>query len=243
MNKVMTVKSIESAGPIILAENGAITTTFETIWGQASAYTFLTAQAVMTISSANANDTSAGTGARTCRVTGVNTAYALVTETATMNGQTGVTLANEYMIINSIEVLTAGSGLVNAGIIYVGTGTVTAGVPAVVHGYMPAGRSVSTHGFRGIPTEQNLVISYVWGATRSTTAGGHELNLRYQSGGVWRDKLILTHANTFYVAHDLPHPIVMPGPGIAEFRVLATAGTGPYALTAYGAMGANLVSC
>jgi hypothetical protein len=83
----------------------------------------------MTVSSSNANDTSAGTGARTIQISGLDGSYNEVSETITMNGQTAVTTSNSYIRMNRALVLTAGSGGANAGIIYVGTGTVTAGVP------------------------------------------------------------------------------------------------------------------
>jgi hypothetical protein len=248
MQPVRIVKPVSSDGPLIIAENGAITTTYETVWGNSNAYVYRSAAATMTISSGSANDTSAGTGARTCRVTGMTVSggvYSLNSEVATMNGQTGVTLASQYIIINSVEIVTAGSGLTNAGIIYCGTGTVTTGVPATVDAYMAAGRGVTTHGFRGVPTNNQLSISRIQCASRNTTAGGHELCLRQYSisAGVWKDRLLLCHPNTIALDHDCPNVVTVVGPAFVEFRVLAGAGTGPYLLSAYGALGEGIQSC
>jgi hypothetical protein len=48
----------------------------------------------MTVSSSSASDTSAGTGARTVLITGLNANYAVISESVTMNGQTAVTTTN-----------------------------------------------------------------------------------------------------------------------------------------------------
>jgi hypothetical protein len=87
----------------------------------------------MSISSSSASDTSAGTGARTIYVSGLDEDHNEVSETVTLNGQTAVTTVKSYIHINEAYVLTAGSGNSAAGSIYIGTGTVTAGVPATVY--------------------------------------------------------------------------------------------------------------
>ena len=93
---------------------------------ESNRYTFPTAGATMTISSADANDTSAGTGARTVKVDFLDSTYAEFSETLTLNGQTAVsTSSSDCFRVNTMTVLTAGTGKVNAGKVYVGTGTVT----------------------------------------------------------------------------------------------------------------------
>lgn len=78
-------------------------------------YPFPAAAAATTIESASANDAAAGTGARTCKVSGLDANFNEISETVTMNGTTPVSLTREYYRINSVVVLTVGSGLVNAG--------------------------------------------------------------------------------------------------------------------------------
>lgn len=84
-----------------------------------TAYTEQSANAQRSIASASANDTAAGTGARTVRikyydVTGIGPLW----ETVTLNGTTYVnTVATNICYIEQMEVLTVGSGLVNAGIL------------------------------------------------------------------------------------------------------------------------------
>ena len=105
----------------------------------------------MTVSSADADDTSAGTGARTVLITGLNANYAVISETVTMNGQTAVTTTNSFLRINSMLVTTAGTSLANEGIIYIGTGTVTSGVPATIYNVIAAGFNNATSSQYTIP--------------------------------------------------------------------------------------------
>lgn len=101
------------------------------------------AAAVVKISSASTNDTSAGSGAQTVRVSGLLADYSLTTENISMNGQTAVNTVNSYIRITELKVLTVGGGSQSAGIIYAGTGTVTGGVPATVYLRMPASTVVN----------------------------------------------------------------------------------------------------
>jgi hypothetical protein len=98
-----------------------------------SAYVYPAAATVMKVSSSSANDTSAGTGARTILVAGLDANYASQSETITLSGQTAVNTVNSYLRITYTELLTTGSGNGQAGTIYIGTGTVTAGVPATIY--------------------------------------------------------------------------------------------------------------
>lgn len=151
--------------------NPALTTTFEPLWGESAAYVpQVAALSTPYCASGSANDTSAGSGARTISVTGVNTSFARFTETVTMNGQTSVNLAtSNVLFIDKITVLTAGAGLLNAGIIQCGTGANTSGDPAVTHAYLgvssdtavPAAGAgfgnVSEMFFYGVPANNTLI--------------------------------------------------------------------------------------
>jgi hypothetical protein len=87
----------------------------------------------MKVSSSDANDTAAGTGARTVYVAGLDANYNEIEEVVTLNGQTDVLTTQSFLHINNAYVATAGSGLSAAGNIYFGDGVVTAGVPATVY--------------------------------------------------------------------------------------------------------------
>jgi hypothetical protein len=87
-----------------------------------TAYTEQSSNAQRSFTSGSANDTSAGTGARTIRLTYYSISAGVVTgpftEDVTMNGTTAVnTSSTTICFVEKIEVLTAGSGGVNAGVI------------------------------------------------------------------------------------------------------------------------------
>lgn len=88
--------------------------------------------AVVSIASTSANDTSAGSGARTVKIIGLDVNGDAAFETLTMNGQTAVEGAVVFSAINLTIVITSGGSFRNEGTVHVGTGTFTSGVPAVV---------------------------------------------------------------------------------------------------------------
>lgn len=97
-------------------------TTYEDIWQNGGTFASPTTADVVNFASSSANDTAAGTGARTLQISGVDTNWRSVTETITLRGTTNVPTVNKYWGINRVIVLTAGSGGTNAGTI---TGTST----------------------------------------------------------------------------------------------------------------------
>jgi hypothetical protein len=110
--------------------NSDVDDSLETVWAQGGLYSYLAAATQLSISSSSTADTSAGTGARTVTLFGLDADYNEISETVTLNGQTAVTSTNSYLRIYRMLVRSAGSGGQNAGVIYAGTGTVTSGVPA-----------------------------------------------------------------------------------------------------------------
>ncbi len=113
--------------------NPQVADSLETIWPQGGLYSYLSAATVLKVSSSSTDDTSAGTGARTVELFGLDGDYNEISEVVTLNGQTAVNTTQSYLRINRMIVRSAGSGGANAGIIYAGTGTVTTGVPANIY--------------------------------------------------------------------------------------------------------------
>jgi hypothetical protein len=101
-------------------------------------HTLLSTPAELDITSTSANDTSAGTGARTLRLFGLGSNKKYQEEDITLKGNTIVQTTKTWYRLFSSKVLTVGSGGSNAGIIYVvktGTGgTYTAGTPGTFTG-------------------------------------------------------------------------------------------------------------
>ena len=68
--------------------NDAVGSSAETIWSVGGTYTFPSTATAVTVVSASANDdgSPAGTGAQTVTIEGLDSSYAKVSETVTMNG-------------------------------------------------------------------------------------------------------------------------------------------------------------
>jgi len=151
----------------------SIGTTQQTITPAVAAgtqYAYLTAATTMKVSSSSASDTSAGTGARTLLLTGLNASYVVITETITLSGQTAVTTTNSFLRVLETKILTVGSGLAQAGTIYIGNGTVTSGVPATV--YWRSEVDYNTAAFAGytVPAGNTAFITSYTLTSQSTTA-------------------------------------------------------------------------
>lgn len=98
--------------------NAAISNAAETVWSPGATFARLTTGTALEAVSSSANDTAAGTGARTIVVEGLDGSFLPVIETVTLAGATPVALANTSLIaVNRVRIATAGSGLTNAGTI------------------------------------------------------------------------------------------------------------------------------
>jgi hypothetical protein len=136
---------------LVFGYNPDLDTAEESIWPNGGTVPHPTAESVLKISSTSANDTSAGTGARTVFIAGVDGDFNEVSETVILTGQTAVNTTNSYLYVNTFYVATVGSGGANAGDINAGTGTVTAGVPAVLYDMIAIGYNQRTTGHYCVP--------------------------------------------------------------------------------------------
>lgn len=177
-------------------QNQSVGNSDETIWEEGGLYVYPPSATTMTVSSSDANDTSAGTGARTVEIFGLDGSYNEVSETIIMNGQTAVTTSNTYLRVNRALVLTAGSGGANAGIIYVGTGTVTAGVPVNKYTTINGdGLNQSLQAFWTVPAGYTAYIyqtNISTGNSSSTPAVLKTILVIRPFGGVFNTKEVIT---------------------------------------------------
>jgi hypothetical protein len=163
---------------------------------------------IMTISSSSADDTAAGTGARTVYILGINGTGGYVEEVVSLNGQTAVSTVNTYDAIERMQVLTAGSGGANAGTIYAGTGTVTSGVPAVPYSAMGVGDNTSLVGHWTCPKGYTGYLVAGKLTTGTTTASQYvvgKLKLRDTSGMVYTAAITTLADSTAW--YDFAYPI------------------------------------
>lgn len=89
--------------------------TFESIWQGSNAYPWMSSADYLQVLSSSANDTSAGTGARTVELQGLDSNWNVQTETVSMNGTTAVTTTNQFLRIFRARVVTGGTSLRNEG--------------------------------------------------------------------------------------------------------------------------------
>lgn len=136
---------------VVFGYNGDIDTSMETVWPAGGILNFTDSAIQMKVSSTSTSDTSAGTGARTIVLEGLDADHLEISETVTLNGQTAVTTTKSFLHINNAYVASTGSGLTAAGDIYIGTGTVTAGVPATIYDVIAYDYNVRITGSYTIP--------------------------------------------------------------------------------------------
>jgi len=206
--------------------NPIVGTELATIWSQGGLYSYLTSASILKISSSNTNDTSEGTGARTVQLRGLDANYDEVTETVILNGQTAVNTNNQFIRINRMIVLSAGTGGANAGVIYAGTGTVTTGVPENKYATIAIGDNQTLMALWTVPRNHTAYIYTLQLSTGSSSTNKFvtgRLAIR-EFGGTFAIKYITSFANTkIYV--DLPIPIVAGEKSDIELRAITSSQT------------------
>jgi len=197
----------------IFGHNPDVDTAEVTVWPTTGLLGHPAAPNLMTVSSSSARDTSAGTGARSVFIIGINGTGGYVSETVILNGQTAVTTTHEYDAIERVTVVSAGSGGANAGTIYVGTGTVTSGVPAVTYSAMGIGDNLSLVGHWTCPTDHVGYLTY--GSITCGTANSNQyitarLKQRGQDGII--RTVAITTLNSGTVEYNFTYPVqILPG--------------------------------
>lgn len=142
---------------------------------RATTYTPQGTDAQRSVSSTSTSDTSAGTGARTIRITYLNAAgNGPFTETVTLNGTTAVNTTNSNIaLIERLEVLTVGSGGGNAGTIRIHTTTAGGGS---IWGSIAASDNRTYWAHHYVPNNKTIYINSII-ATASAVAGALTINV------------------------------------------------------------------
>ena len=202
--------------------NGAVGSTLETLWNESTLYVYRSTPTIMQVSSADADDTSAGAGAQTVLIEGTDGAFIDQMEIVSMNGQTQVPTVGLYLRVFRMKVLTAGASLWNEGIIYCGTGSPTAGKPAVVHGLIEQFENQSLMALFTIPAG---FVGYVT-QTLLTSAISKAVNgglYAREPGGVFQVK---EHLSVVAGEAVVTHTVADKYPGKTDLEMRAKAGAG-----------------
>lgn len=159
----------------------------EDVWDGGGTWNEPTATQVYTITSTDANDTSAGTGARTVQIYGLNSTGAEADETLTMNGTNPVTASTQYQMIYRMIVRTAGSGAANAGII-----SANANTDGNVTAQINAGNNQTLMAVYKVPVSKRFCITSQYaGLNRQTTNIAVNISLFAKPDGeVWQVKKV-----------------------------------------------------
>lgn len=172
------------------------------------------------IFSSSANDTSAGTGTRTVRITGLLTSdsTSYTTEDLTLNGTTAVTSTNTWYRINKVAQLTAGSGETNAGTLTVRHTTTTANIFAQV----AAGTGHSTIGAYTVPNNTTFIMTEVdvtmGRANGSAGSANVVLAVREFGSSAWNFVRNWEITNSIGIQKKLAVPLVINEKADVKFR-------------------------
>lgn len=208
------------------------------VWEGGGDYPFLAAASILEVVSASANDATAGTGARTVLVSGLDANYAPISETVLLNGVTPVVTLKSYLRVNVFTTVTSGSGHSNAGDI---TLRVTGG--GTTQSIIRAGIGFGNNAVYTVPAGNTLfILSEVFtvfapngGTVNVATFGGRIIS----ASGNSRIPLQFQVTSTVPYRHDAALGIVLAEKTDFTLRVTTT---GQAATNVTAAMEAILVS-
>jgi len=213
--------------------NSDIDDSLETVWAEGGLYSYLSAASVLKISSSSTDDTSAGTGARTITISGLDANYDEISESVTLNGQTAVNTTQSFLRVFRMIVDTAGSGGQNAGVIYAGTGTVTSGVPANKYGTIAVGDNQTLMCFWTVPRGYTAYLYQIDISMNTEVANkfGTVSIVARPEGGVFniKDKFALSQD---IIHQEFRHPIKFAEKTDLEVRAIASSSNANLAVSA-----------
>lgn len=172
----------------------------EDVWSGGGIYPWMTGATMLEMVSTSANDSAAGTGARTVLHNPLDTSYIQAPVTLTLNGLTPVAFPAAVFRYNSGLITSAGSGKTNAGDIIIrdaGGGTTRAIIPA---GYGITRQAVFTvpAGKTACINSQFFCINRTGGVSRYATFA----NFIQTSSGFYRMPLELSISERAPYRHD-----------------------------------------
>ena len=210
--------------------NLAVGATFETVWTGSAVFTYLAAASALNITSTSTDDVmTSGTGAWTVNILGVDGDYNEINETVELNGQTSVATTKTFLRVYRMKVLTAGTGLTNAGIIYAGTGTNTTGTPANKYGAIAAGYAQTLMALYTVPLEYTAFLSRFAVSSAVSKAVTARLMVK-EFGSVFQVKDLI-NLTVGQVVSEWEYPLVVPAKSDIEVQAFATGAGGSVAAT------------
>lgn len=190
----------------------------EDVWSVGGVYPWMTAATSLEVVSTSASDSSAGVGARTVTIFGLDANYVEVNQTITLNGTTPVVVPTQLLRINSVLIMSAGSTKVNVGDINIRR--VTGGL---IQAQIPVGYGITRQSIFTVPAGHTLSVhSILFAQTRS---GGVDKNITVANFiqsplGFYRMPLELSVSQTTPYRHDGKPGITLAEKTDFAFRVI-----------------------
>ena len=172
-----------------------------------------TSAAVVSVVSASTADTSAGTGARTVEIQGLDADYNLKTETVTMNGQTAVTTTATFIRVFRMRVATAGTGEVNAG-------NITASISSSDVARINADEGQTLMAVYTVPANKTAYLVKFQGSISKNQEAQFQLRAR-ESSGAWNVKGLW---GTFAASVNYDYPVPLKFEEKTDIQIRAKAG-------------------
>lgn len=199
---------------IKFGENLDIDGSMETIWDGGGLYTYLTAAAVVTVTSTDGDDAAAGTGARTVTVEGLDANYNQVSETLTVGGSAG---SVEFFRVFRAFVASSGSSGTNEGTISIASGATTLAQIRTVGSPTSTGLGQTFMSIYTVPADYTGYI-YQWDLSTAKSDGDVFLVKRGQNdNGSWRSQDVM-HTNQNSIERDYKFPLKIEEKSDIEVR-------------------------
>lgn len=202
----------------VRCHNQAVGTTTEDIWEAGGVQVLPSAAGVASVVSSDADDTAAGTGARTVTIEGLDADYEEISEVVTLNGITPVNSTNSYLRVNSLVVSSSGTSRANEG-------NITVSVGGNVQRYISVGSGICHCSQYTIPANHTayLVRIQTWQGRDS----GAESFLQFKDtagANTWITTLYLDTYRSELTA-ELDGSIVIPAKADIRMQAFSTAST------------------
>jgi len=203
----------------VFGYNPDVDQTEESVWPDGGMVPNPTSAAQLTVVSTSTSDdgSPAGVGAQTVYIEGVDGNYAVVSETITLNGTTGVTTTKSYLYINQFYVVTVGSSSANVGEITIKQG-------ATLYDIIAVGSNSRTTGHYCVPAGYTAYLStgiFSCGQASGTTAVTGYLKSRGPDN-ITR-VLAVTTINNGTAQYDFVNPVRIPEKTCIEATAIGAA--------------------
>jgi hypothetical protein len=215
--------------------NSNVGTTEETIWTNGGNITWPAAAFTAYIVSSDAADTSAGTGARTVTVSGLDADYKDKTVSVTLNGTSAVAISGTWLRINRAFVTSSGTGGAAAGTI-----TIQDVGATVVYANLGLGNQTQMAVYT-VPAGHTLYVDQITFTAAVSTGSNSavvKLDTRDFGSNTFRTRYI-ADLQSGELINSLQYPLALPEKTDIEARAVMSAGTASISAFFEGVLIAN----